>query len=129
MRSFLVSVIAAMVVMIGLAGPRPALADPPSYDCTTGCYIVTCAGGTCTLWYCSGAQGCNVVTRFPKPAQEKSAIEDALNPDRAYAKVCPTKNQCEYFALDSEKAVSLGVFDNPQSVIDAHRSGEATAER
>src|SRR5690606_30048836 len=112
MRSFVLTLSLILFALFIALLPSSAKAEEEgggARDCSKGCYIVTCGATRCTMWFCSGATGCDVMTTFPKPQQEKS-LDEVIRPESAYAKVCPTKNLCEYFALDTEKAESLGFF-------------------
>lgn len=38
----------------------------PTYNCSTGCTIVTCNASTCTVTYCD-TSGCRVVSTYKRP--------------------------------------------------------------
>lgn len=99
--------------------PGQATAGDPTYDCTSGCYIVTCSGSYCTLWRCD-ANGCRSVSVF---TQEKRLLiggenEPAFENDRAFAKICPIEKTCSLYELTSKHATFLGDFDNIDAIID-----------
>lgn len=107
-------------------------------DCTKGCVLYTCSGGTCTVWYCSGESGCKVVGTFDRPigsigpeavsplppsSSELSApslpVGHSFRDRIAYAKVCPSEDTCNLYALNGAHATVIGSFDNSDALIQA----------
>ena len=103
-------------LMSALFAPGQAQAGDPTYDCTTGCYIVTCAGANCTLWRCD-ANGCRVVTPFQQ--EKRLILKDGKGSpaDHAYAKICPAELSCSLYELTAKRATYLGEFDHIDGVI------------
>ncbi|QOC21823.1 hypothetical protein IC757_12385 [Wenzhouxiangella sp. AB-CW3] len=53
---------------LGLAVSVDEARATPTHECSSGCFIVTCSGGgDCSLYYCSGATGCDKITDFIRP--------------------------------------------------------------
>lgn len=98
--------------------PTEAKADP-TYDCASGCWIVTCEGANCTLYRCDST-GCTAVSTFQRPyTQEKSAAESSKGPwdENAFVKVCPVNRACSLFELSRGESKFLGSFDNIDSIV------------
>lgn len=87
-----------------------------TYDCTSGCYIVTCAEANCTLWRCD-ANGCRVATSFQQ--EKRLILKDRKDSpaDNAYAKICPAELSCSLYELSAERATYLGKFDDIDGII------------
>lgn len=74
MKVFKTAAITLLILAASFAFSQRATASAPTHDCTSGCFIITCHRGTCTVFHCSGASGCVVTGTFPAPPDmEKSA--------------------------------------------------------
>lgn len=130
----------ASAASVGVSAPiQPGqLPAGTATDCTDGCVLYTCSGGTCTVWYCSGEGGCEIVGTFERPfpgvgpeavspfplgSSEPSAATLAAGHrfrDRiAYAKVCPSDDRCNIYALSGSHATMIGSFGNSDASIKA----------
>ena len=107
--------------------PGPARAQT-LYDCTNGCYVVTCTGSVCTIWRCD-PQGCRKLVTDPRmQPQRASGGPDRTKPvaEVAYAKICPSGERCRVFELTAHDALLLGSFDNIDDLVDYRRSLRAS---
>lgn len=119
---------------IGVSAPvQPSqLPAAKGADCTKGCVIYTCRNGSCSVWYCSGKIGCKQVGQFNRPVaksvtagpQGGSARPDPIQPPEhsfrnqiAYAKVCPSGDTCNLYALDGSRSTVIGSFPNSDALI------------
>ena len=108
------------VLMVGSLLLSTEVKADPTYDCTSGCWVVTCAGANCTLWRCDST-GCTAVSTFQKPMyeQEKSLAETVVKPwdEQAFVKVCRVNRACSLFELSHGRSESIGTFDNIDAII------------
>ena len=56
-----------LLIPLGLALAASVAQATPTHECSNGCFVVTCSGGDCSLYYCSGDTGCEKVTDFINP--------------------------------------------------------------
>lgn len=128
-----------------LAGSNAASTAPhtsvPIQDCLAGCYIMTCAGTWCTVWYCDGQAGCVAIGRFPQQAAKLPA--PAAQPlsarpgvagtnDIVYVKTCGSMTRCSIYALAGSGASLVGSVDNVNGLVeayDAHRRSQGPGQR
>lgn len=112
------TVVGMLAVMASMLVSGAAFADVT--DCTSGCYITTCSGSTCTVWYCKGEVGCVVVGSY----HQKAATADGFGEDKPKAfdlscgegSLCPIKMcsgpLCEVWGLVDGKYKPIGDFEN-----------------
>lgn len=108
----------ALLVATCFLFPTEAKADP-TYDCTAGCWVVTCAGVNCTLYRCDSS-GCTAVSTFQKPLSEAKSMAGTLESpwnESAFVKVCPVNRACSLYKLSQGESSFLGSFDNIDSII------------
>lgn len=95
-----------------------------TYDCTEGCYIITCNESVCVAWFCD-SRGCRMMNGWPREQAEGpqangrkgKPAKPAVEVEVAYAKVCPEGKDCEVYELNATQALHLGSFDNVQDVL------------
>lgn len=124
MKTLATLLFAGLAGVAGLLAPATARADD-SYDCTNGCYIITCNGDVCATWRCDD-QGCRLLNTFyrdftgigDKGPRGQSVVPAA---DIAHARICPKDRDCEVWELTAEGATSLGRFDNLDEVLRERR--------
>ena len=110
------SVAAAQVDSGTLSQTAP---DGGVQDCTNGCYISTCSGSTCTIWYCNSA-GCKVVGQYQKIGPNSEAAVGALAfqsyDDVAYAKTC-SGDRCKLYEPTPTKVTQIGYIENIKEIV------------
>ncbi len=130
MRTSMASAVFLVLAFLGSAMVAPTVqAGEPVYNCTDGCYAVTCdASGDCKVYHCD-LGGCAIIASFRKPDAEiddepKHGLsnrphEKRLAPgdtndhagDVAYAKVC-AKEWCDIYRLSASSAAVIGTVAN-----------------
>lgn len=116
---------AGLVAAAAALAPAPARAGE-SYDCTKGCYIITCNESVCATWRCD-ERGCQLLNTFQRSLVEhKSGRSPAKRagdaPEIAHAKVCPANRPCELYELSPTDALHLGSFDNVDDLVSHRRA-------
>jgi hypothetical protein len=130
-------------LLLGVSGPSRA--GEGVINCTNGCLIMTCAGGTCTIWRCSGSGGCVAIGSFPDTQPQGGDAERSSggHPDPIAAAVtrrvqhlksCDTASKtCSIYEFDGGVAggqTSLLIeVPDVESIVDARRQSLVEAER
>lgn len=123
MKTMMLSFGLVLLSVCMLAVPSPASAQSTggtATDCTNGCVLYTCKSGKCTVWHCSGAQGCVVVGSFQQLASERvrsAQASEGLQNGAVFAKICKDGSRCELIKLTTTAAVNLGSFDDLDGVV------------
>ncbi|MBP6597798.1 MAG: hypothetical protein KA196_09850 [Arenimonas sp.] len=120
MKSGLALVLSLLIVLLAGLMPAPARAID-SYDCTDGCYVITCNDEVCVTWFCDG-RGCRMMNSWPRDQAQPQTSRRPGKPAKpatgvAYAKVCLAGKACELYELNTVEAVHLGSFDNIDDLI------------
>lgn len=130
MKSGLTLVLSLLLALLAGLMPAPARAVD-SYDCTEGCYVITCNDQVCVTWFCDG-RGCRMMNSWPRNQvqSQPGRRKPAAKPNGvAYAKVCPSGKSCELYELNTVEALHLGSFDNIDDLIQYRESLRQPAQR
>lgn len=132
MRIGFASLLATLVLLSAFA-PSTARAQAP-IDCSSGCYIITCNAGQCTMWRCD-AGGCTFVTTWDRKWVEAQTVTgsakqaNASAPEVAHASICAPGKRCELYELTVAEAVRLGSFDNAADLVRQRQALRGTPVR
>lgn len=145
LRSFLFTAFLAVAALFSPTSSAQSSGGgtPPVHECSAGCYIVTCRGNNCDLWYCNSG-GCHRVSGFTKPPseQQKSALlsstprrSDILSsPDATQGiavngpvgvNTC-SETHCNQFVLNGSQLIQAGSTENPRHTLRRVMSGAQT---
>jgi hypothetical protein len=132
MKSGLTLVLSLLIVLVAGLLPAPARAID-SYDCTDGCYVITCNDEVCVTWFCDG-RGCRMMNSWPRDQAQPQTSRRGGKPAKpatgvAYAKVCTPGKACELYELNTVEALHLGSYDNVDDLIQYRESLRQTPVR
>lgn len=105
---------------VGSSALSQASTDGGVQDCTNGCYISTCNGNTCTVWYCS-SKGCTMVGSYQKIGADSQSSHGGTLAFRAYdglafAKTC-SGDRCMLYELTTTKVTQMGYVENIDEIV------------
>jgi hypothetical protein len=136
LRCFLFTAFLAVAALFSPASNSQSAGGdtPPVYECSTGCYIVTCRGDNCELWFCNSG-GCSRVSGFIRPPseQQKSALlpstprrSDLLSSPGATQGIAVngpvgvntcSETHCNQFVLNGSQLIQAGSTENPRHTL------------
>jgi len=118
----------------------------PIHDCTSGCTVITCSDGWCTVYECN-EDGCVEVGGYPyyssiksaqdqKPTKNDSTSRNPVLPDgmnchqnRCAVKTC-NKQSCTVYGFEKGSITPLATVANTKStlneVVNEYLAGDAT---
>jgi hypothetical protein len=118
--------LSALLLLFTALLPTSARAQQQPTNCSSGCYIITCNAGSCTLWRCDSG-GCSFVTSWDRKVVEGPVTDSVSGQSRAKAPawppavahvtVCPPGQRCDLYELTVTEALRLGSFDNVDDLV------------